>query len=164
MISSYEELLKKIEELDYGPTTFTIKIENDRLLDLVPEPAPYKHRKDDVDWLDYMINRVSRVIDPQTGKWKASSRSINDIHSRITDNLKIVITHCVDAKVPARTSLYKDYVKICAEHGSDPQFLTDIIQVINYYKASTTDSTCKSNVVSLLKLVKKKYDKKMQHM
>lgn len=159
MIETYDKLLEKIKSLNYGTTVFKVEIKNGRHLELTTEQAPYKtDLLKSTDWLEGMLIRLSRTIDKETGQWVATERSIIDLNNKICDHLKSVIYNCVKAKAPERTTLYKDYVRLCADNGNNAQFLNDAIQVINYYVASTTDSTCKSNVIGLLTILRKRYD------
>ena len=160
MISSYEELEKFITQLNLGSTTVKVSV-GTRSIVLSPEPNPSKvNLSQSKDWLEYLIgHNIGRQFDYENKTWKIKHSTMTKMRESLAISLLEAITKCSNSKMPERTSLYKDYRSIILNNSNNSQFMTDIIGILNYYNASRTDATCKSNVIGLLDLLRKKYGK-----
>jgi hypothetical protein len=76
-------------------------------------------------------------------------------------DLMCVMSRCMDCKAPERSNLYKDYKVINNRQNDNAEYLSAIIGILNYYYSSKTDATCKSNVIGLLTILRKKYGQKV---
>jgi hypothetical protein len=161
MINSYEELVQKLQSLDLGSTTLEISASN-RNLSLLPSINPAKLQLESSQyWLDRnILHNLYRKFDTDTKTWCLRQEALGKVKQGILNDFLIAMKKCSKASLPERTSLYKEYVLLNDKQFNNPHYLTDIIAIMNYYSASRTDAICKSNVIGLLHILRKKYNGK----
>lgn len=159
MISNTDELIEYINAIPCG----------DALFELIPgetsisiKPLNKFTAKNDLYnssyWLDQLIaSNVSRMFCQQDHKWIPKRDVPYRVKQGILMNLMVAIKTCVDSKAPERTSLYREYRVLVNRNENNTAFLDDMIGVLNYFHSAPTDKTCKSNVIGLLTLLRKKY-------
>jgi hypothetical protein len=161
MITSYDELVAKIDNLNLGVPVVRIAV-SDTFLALEAPVNPDKANLSNSEyWLDRAISaNLKRRYDPTLNKWQVKSDVLHRIKQNILSEIFYMISSCSGAKMPERTSLYKDYKNLNNKQDQNPEYYTHIINIVNYYYQSRTDSICKSNVIGLLELLRKKYNGK----
>jgi hypothetical protein len=160
MINSYEELTQKLQSLDLGSTTLEINVSPINIT-LMASVNPSKAQLESSQyWLDKnILCNLYRKFDADTKTWGLKQDALFKIKQSILQELMVAMTRCSKASLPERTSLYKEYVILNDKQFNNPHYLTDIIAIMNYYNASKTDAVCKSNVIGLLQILRKKYGK-----
>jgi hypothetical protein len=161
MINSYEELEQKLQSLDLGSTTLKISASG-RNISLQPSINTAKIQLESSQyWLDKSISfYLSRKFDYDAKTWCLKRDALGKIKESILTDLMIALTRCSRASMPERTSLYKEYKILNEKQINNPHYMTDIIAIMNYYTASKTDEVCRSNVIGLLQILRKKYNGK----
>lgn len=163
MISSYQEMRDYLLSLDLGKPVFKIE-PTDRYINIYPSANSAKEVLiTPSNWLEViMSNNLRRNFNTDTGKWVYSDRNFIIIKQAIMQELLACTSKVIDTKMPERTQMYKDikYISYRAVRDNDEELLTRIIQILNYYTESRTDSTCVSNTYGLLDILRKRYSGK----
>jgi hypothetical protein len=161
MINSYEELVSTLEGLDLGTNSVRIAITTTAIqLDFPVCPAKVSLPQTG-NWLDSNIAAMlKRKFDSETRKWVPKPDVLPNIKKAILLDLIAAITFASNAKMPERTTLYKEYKDLNDRYGNDSAYLSSVIQILNYYNGAKTDPTCKSNVIGLLNILRKRYNGK----
>jgi hypothetical protein len=160
MINNSEELIEFVSIIPCGDALFEL-IPGDRSISI--KPMNKFTAKDNLYnsgyWLHQLIaSNISRTFCHQDHKWIPKQDTTYKVKQRIlTEELMNAIRNCSNSKMAERTALYKEYRVIVNRHDNNTAFLDAIIGVLNYYHSAPTDETCKSNVLGLLTILRKKY-------
>jgi hypothetical protein len=158
MISTYEQLIEAIGNLNFGKPLFNLEISKSGIQFRAVEQFPDKDKEFEPKWLSSNIQwALSRGFDKETKNWKLGKEVVEKIQKSIREEVLSVITKCSDAKDVTRTALYKEYRAINEKHASNSAYYTDVIGIINYYYSSSTDTKCRSNVIGLFTILRKRY-------
>lgn len=158
MINTWQELIDKLNSIDCGKAEFEL-IPTDGSISIVPlNKLDLSHQLDTNYWLENNIsNAFNRVLDREKNVWAVKWNVLPKIKTNIIDDLFYIICKCSDAKEPTRTKLFKDWKAITYDKNGNPEMMTDVISILNYYYSATTDQTRNSNVIGLLTILRKKY-------
>ena len=162
MITSHTELVNYLNTIELGETKFSIVTSTESNVHLGASKFTGKDKlKNSNTWIDDVIYyQLGRKFSIETKSWYIPEEIFTNINKAIAYEALNMLGKCLDVKMPERTSLYKEYrYSINDVHGNNPEYLSDIISILNYYDSSKTDTTVKSNVIGLLTILRKKYGK-----
>lgn len=160
-MNSYKEFIETLQSMDLGKPQFILQVRKCAVTLIAPDNPALDEISNSTHWLmSSMHRKLKRQFDSETKKWVIAERSIRDAKEAIIKGLLEATKKVIDSKIPERTSLYKDLRNIAHRKSSDEQFLTNVIQILNYYTEAMTDSTCIKNTQGLLEILRKRYNGK----
>lgn len=159
MISNYEQILEVINAAPCGDSKFKLILGECSIQIKPQDKFEYKQELMESEYWLYNIigHAISRSFCANDKKWIPKKDTPYKIKNAIMVDILDTIRKCSNSKMGERTSLYKEYRTIINKYDSNINFINNILPILNYYHSTPTDETCKSNVIGLLTLLRKKY-------
>lgn len=156
---SYTEVKNFLQTADLGSNNIQISVTSTTIT-LEAPACPALSDLDDKDgWMNTVIrSHLKRSFSLTDNKWVPQERTYGSIKESINFRLFQILKFTLKAKAPERTALYKDLKYISQKHINDDGFLDSVVQIMNYYDESRTDSTHILNTLALLELLRKRYN------
>lgn len=155
----YSELKNYLASLDMGPPVYLLDVNNYSII-ASPPPNPFLKIVENTEdtWISNIIkSSIKRSFNKELKSWELSSKSYLTIQDAIMNKFLRSVKEVTGAKEPHRTIFYKELKYISTIKANNEDFMSAVLQILNYYEESKTDSTCISNTYGLLDILRKKY-------